>query len=224
MKGNKRKGLRCQLVLSREQPLQGEGILSAPPRWTLMGLRERERERKCVCVCEALPGDQRAATPLPGPRGLAASVAPASTLQSPGPPALPHPGLRPSHPPTGGGPLRRKEAARWVCQDHFPGRTTGPLSQLQAGIRKNLPPELEEVPATPGASRGGRSPPGGTVHVSVVHVRVPRGQCTHVCKQGRARTTCSVLTGRVCPRVQACVCVLCAVRECTRSMPACVRV
>ena len=144
MKGNERKGLRCQLVLSREQPLQGEGILSAPPRWTLMGLRERERERES----EALPGDQRAATPLPGPRGLAASVAPARALQSPGPPALTHPGLHPSHPPTPVVPSAGKRlpggSARTASQAGL--LVPSPSSRLGSGRtfplswKKSLPP------------------------------------------------------------------------------------
>lgn len=56
------------------------------------------------------------------------------------------------------------------------------------------------------------------MHVSVVHVRVPRGKCTHVCKQARAHTPCSVLTERVCPRVPVCMCVLWAVHECARGI------
>lgn len=42
------------------------------------------------------------------------------------------------------------------------------------------------------------------MHVSVVHVRVPWGKCTYVCKQARAHTPCSVLTERVCPCVPVC--------------------
>lgn len=62
------------------------------------------------------------------------------------------------------------------------------------------------------------------MHVSVIHACVPWGECTRVCKRAHARTTCSMLTGHVCPCVQVCMCVLCAVPECTWAMSACVRV
>ena len=140
--------------------------------------------------------------PSLGTRGLAASVAPCKRPAVTGPTALPDPGLRPSRPPAPVWSLRRKEAAQWVCQDRFPDRTAGPLSQLQAGARMNLPLELEEVPAAPGASRG------GTVRVSVVHVCVPRGGCTYVCKRAHAHSTCSILTGHV-AHVCKCACVCC---------------
>ena len=238
MKGNKRKGLRCQLVLSREQPLQGEGILSAPPRWTLMGLRERERETESVC--EALPGDQRAATPLPGPRGLAASVTPASALQSPGPPALPHPGLRPSHPPTPVVPSAGKRllggSARTTSQAGPP--VPSPSSRLGSGRtfplswKKSLPPlgpaevagRLQEelctclwytyvclgVSARMCASK-------------VVHAQpavCSRDGCAHACKRACVCCARCVSVHGVCLRVCVCDCAHVCVRHwsvCTAS-------